>query len=186
MENKNTDKQYFYDNKYLTLDEISELYKRLSYDKKKIFKDSMAHYTLAEILRRCNYDKRMINTILEIAGDEVDRMNLIGTDCGRPLLGYERRYKSKLRKLINLTGKIVNKDDDSRMNRFINGEWFLNNLVCLTIGSSFEKDIIDDLVLIDYNFIGEDECLAIADNFVRNMNDEEIVFYNRPKRLIKK
>lgn len=177
------EKYYFYDYKYWSLEEISTMYKRLSFDKKKLFRDSLAHYTLAEILKKCNYNRSIIHTVCEIAGEEVDRINLIGTDCGRPLLGYDRRFKSKIRKLINLTGKLVNKDDDSRMNRFINGEWFLNNLVCLTIGSSFEKNIIDDLILIDYNSIGEEECLAIADNFIRDMRNEEIVFYGKSRHL---
>ena len=186
MESEINDKTFFYDYRYWTLEEISEMYKSLAPEKKKLFRDSLAHYTLAEILRKCDYDRSLIHTVWELAGDEADRMNLIGSDCGRVLLGYERKYNSKLRKLINLIGKIVNKDDDSRMNRFANGEWFLNNLVRLTIGSSFEKITIDDLTLIDYNSISEEECHAIADNFVRNMRNEEIIFYNKPKHLIKK
>ena len=175
------DKIYFYDYKYWTLEEISEIYKELSQDQKKLFKDAMAHYTLASILNKCNYNRSMIHTIWEIAGNEVDRMNLIGSDCGTPMLYFNGMYKRYLRKLINLTGKLAS-HVDSRMNKFANGEWFVNNLVCLTIGSSFEKDIIDDLFLIDCNSLSEDECRAISDNFIRDMNDEEIVFYNVPRK----
>ena len=39
------------------------------------------------------------------------------------------------------------------------------------------------MFLIDYNSLSEDECLAIADNFVRDMRDEEIVFYNGPRKI---
>ena len=134
------DKIYFYDYKYWTLEEISEIYRSLSQDKKKLFKDAMAHYTLADILNKCNYDRRIIHTIWEVAGNEVDRMNLMGTDCGTPMLAFNGLYKKHLRKLINLTGKLA-RNEDSRMNKFANGEWYLNNLVCFTIGSSFEKDI---------------------------------------------
>lgn len=178
------EKIYFYDYKYWTLEEISEMYRKLNNDKKKLFKDAIAHYTLADILNKCNYDRRIIHTIWEIAGNEVDRMDLIGSDCGRPMLAYNGLYKRFLRKLLNLTGKLAI-NDDPRMNRFANGEWYLNNLVCLTIGSSFEKDIIDDLFLIDSNSLSKEECLAIADNFIRDLNGEKIVFYNESKQYKK-
>ena len=179
------DKYYFYDYKYWSLEEIHEIYNELSFDKRELFKESFAYYTLAEILKNCDYDKRMIHIIYELAGLLVDRMNLIGTDCGRPLLGYDRRYKSLLRKLINLGGELVLSDDDIRMNILKNFELFLNNLIYLTIGSSYEKDIIDDLVLIDYNTFSKEECLAIANNFVRFIKNEELVFYNKQKKLSK-
>lgn len=41
--------------------------------------------------------------------------------------------------------------------------------------------IVDNFFLIDYNSLSEDECLAIADNFVRKMKDEEIVSYDTSK-----
>jgi len=180
------DKFYFYDYKYWTLEEIKEIYNKLSLDKGKLFRESLSYYTLAEILMNCNYDRRMIHIIFELAGEVIDRMNLTGTDCGRPLLGYDRRYKSMLRKLINLGGELVFNDDDIRINKFKSCELFLNNLICLTIGHSYEKDIIDDLVLIDYNVFSKEESLAIADNFGRFLKNEELVFYNKSKELSKK
>ena len=179
------EKYCFYDYKYWTLEEISEMYNKLSLDKKKLFRDSLAHYTLAEILKKSDYDRSMIHTVWEIAGEETDHMNLIGTDCGRVLLGLDRRYKSKLRKLLNLSGEFVFNDDDIRIKNFSNGEYFLNSLVCFTIGSSYEKIIIGDLLFIDYENLSKEECKAISDNFMRFMKNEELVLYNENKHLKK-
>lgn len=176
MENK-----YFYDDRYYTLEEIVEMYQKLHEGQKKPFRDCLAHFTLLEILKKSDYDEDFINILSDIVELEAAKIKLYGSDCGRPLLFYEGQYKRNLRKLINLTGKLAN-IEDSRMNKFNNGEWLLNNLVCLTIGSSFEKDIVGDLVLINCDSLSEDECLAIADNFVRDMKDEKIVFYNRLSR----
>ena len=164
---------FYYEDRYYTFSELYEMYKKLPMERKKLFKDAIAHYTLAEILRKCYYDKRIIASIEELADKESTKIALYGTDCGRVLLGYERNYNSKLRKLVNLAGKPVNKDD-SRMNVFINGEWLLNNLVSLTLGSSYEKDELEDFSLIKYQQLSEDECLAISDNFVRYMKGEKI------------
>lgn len=179
------DKYYFYDYKYWTLEEISEMYNKLPCEKRKLFRDSIAHYTLAEILKKSDYDRSIIHTVWEIAGEEVDHMNLIGTDCGRPLLGLDRRYKSQLIKLFYLSGEFVFNDDDIRINNFSNGEYFLNSLVCFTIGSTYEKDIVGDLFLLDYNSLSKEECLAISDNFMRFMKNEELVLYNENKHLKK-
>lgn len=170
------DKIYLYNRYYYSLDEIKDMYESIPFEQKKSFKDAIAHYTLLEILDRCNYDKRVRELIESLADTEAALIGMYGSDCGTPMLALRGMYERNIKKLINLTGKLVTKDDN-RINIFKNGEWLLNNLVCLTIGSSFEKDIIDDLFLINYNFLTEDECLAISDNFIRNMRGEEIVFY---------
>lgn len=175
---------FYYDDRYYTFSELFEMYKKMPMERKQLFKDALAHFTLAEILRRCFYDKRFIALIEELANKESTRIELYGIDCGRILLGYERNYNSKLRKLINLAGKSISKDD-SRMNVFINGEWLLNNLVSLTLGSSYEKDELNDFSLIKYQQFSDDECLAISNNFVRYLRGEEIVYYNSPKKLRK-
>lgn len=175
-------KYYFYDNEYYSIKEISEMYRKLNPSLKKEFKDSISHFILLEILKKCNYDERYIELIESLAGIEASLIDMYGADCGTPMLALRGMYNRNLKKLINLTGKLVTRDDD-RINRFENGEWLLNNLVCLTIGSSFEKDIIDDLFLIDYNTLTEEECLAISDNFIRNMRDEEIVFYDISRKI---
>lgn len=180
MENKD----YFYDDNYYSLEEISTIYRKLAIKQRKLFRDSLAHFTLLEILKKCNYDERIIKSIKELAKIEASRIKLYGSDCGRVLLALEGQYKRELRKLINLTGKLIT-IDDSRINKFKNGEWLLNNLVCFTIGSSFEKDIVEDLFLIKSNLLEEDECQAIADNFIRDMKGEEIIFYQSHKSFRK-
>ena len=179
------EKYYFYDYKYWSLEEISNMYKELSLDKRKLFRDSIAHYTLAEILNNAGYDRRMIHMIWELAGTEVDRMELIGTDCGVPGLYMRGKFNSTLRKLINLSGELVLKNDDIRLDKLTNGELFLNNLVSSTIGLSYGKDSIDDLVLIDCNSLTKEESVAIATNFTRFLKNEELVQFNKNKRLIK-
>ena len=174
------DKYYFYDYKYCTLEEISEMYNKLPFEKRKLFRDSLAHYTLAEILNNINYDKKMTHTLYELAGVEADRIDLIGADCGVPLLYLNGKYNSILRKLINLSGELVLNDDDDRVDNFKNGELFLSDLICLTI-DSYEKVMISDFSLIDYTTLSKEECLAIADNFVRFMKNEELVYYDSQK-----
>lgn len=172
MENK-----YFYDDKYYSLEEINDMYQKLHEEQKKPFRDTLAHFTLAGILVNCNYDERYVDSILELAHLEAAIIDLYGADCGNIALALRGQYKKHLRRLINLTGKY----DDSKMNIFKNGEWLLSNLVCLTVGSSFEKEIVGDLFLIDCDAFSNDECQAISDNFVRNMRGEEIIFYNGPR-----
>ena len=170
------DKIYLYDNYYYSFDEIKDMYKKIALEKKKSFRDTLAHYTLLEILDKCNYDKKIRELIESLANEEAAIIGLYGADCGTPSLAIKGMYKKNLRKLINLTGKVASRDD-GRETLFMNGEWMLNNLVCLTIGSSFEKAVDGDLSLIDYNSLTEEECRAISDNFIRNMRSEEIVFY---------
>ena len=170
------DKIYLYNKYYYSFDEIKDMYKKVAYEKRKAFKDTLAHYTLLEILDKCNYDKRIRELIESLADEEAAIIGMYGADCGTPALAIKGMHSKNLRKLINLTGKPASRDD-SRENLFANGEWLLNNLVCLTIGSSFEKTVDGDLSLIDYTSLTEEECRAIANNFVRNMRGEEIVFY---------
>ena len=181
MENK----VYFYYGEYLTLKEIYEKYKKLEKEQQKPFRDCLAHFSLLEILKKCNYDERYIDIINDLAETEAAIINMYGSDCGTPILALRGMYRRNLRKLINLTGKIAYDNEDIRMNIFQNGEWLLNYIVCLTMGSSFEKDVVDDLVLIDYNSLLEDECQAVSDNFVRCLRSEEIVFYKAHQKIKK-
>ena len=71
------------------------------------------------------------------------------------------------------------------MNEFTNGECMLNNLISHTLGSSYEKDELEDFSLTKYQQFSDDECLAISDNFVRYLKSDKIVFYEKSKRLIK-
>ena len=180
MENK-----YYYDEEYYSKKEILEMYQKLEEEQKKSFRDCLAHFTLAEILRKCDYDERYVEGIDELARLEDGIIKMYGADCGTPALAYRGLYNRNLRKLINLTGKLVSRDDE-RINEFNNGEWLLNKLVCLTIGSSFEKDIVGDLALINCDSLSEEECQAISDNFVRYIKGEEIVFYDDSKTLKRK
>lgn len=176
------EKIYFYDDEYFSLEEICEKYEKLADEQKKRFRDCLAHYTLVQILKICNYDEKYIDAVLELAQTESDIIKLYGSDCGRVLMAIKSIYEKNLRKLINLTGKLVEKND-SRLDRFTNGEFLLNTLVCLTLGSSYKKDIVGDLFLIDCDSLSEDECQAIVNNFVRYMSDEEIISYGSPRKM---
>ena len=176
------DNTYFYDDRYYTLEEINEKYQKVSEGQKKLFRDTLAHFTLAGILVYGHYDERYIDSILKLARIEAAIIDLYGSDCGVVSLALKGQYERELRRLINLTGKLVS-ENDNRIQEFKNGEWLLNKIICLTIGSSYEKEIIGDLFLVNYDLLSDDECLAIADNFVRNMKGEEIVFYNESKHL---
>ena len=174
---------YFFDDRYWSFDELYEMYKEISYDRKKLFKDCLAHYALIEIFKKCNYDIRLINGVMALCKNEVDRIQHEYKE--KMILIYRKDYISKLKKLFNLNGKLFYKYDESKMNEFINGEWFLYNLISLTLGSTFEKDELNDFSLIKYYSLSEEECQAIADNFVRSIKNEKIIFYNKSK-MIKK
>ncbi len=176
------EKIYFYDDEYLTKEDIYRMYEKLEDEQKKGFRDALAHFTLAKILYICNYDDDYIDGVHELAQIEASIIKLYGSDCGRVLILLKGQYKRNIRKLINLTGKLVC-DNDSRIDKYMNGEELLNNLLDQTFGSCFEKDKIGDLSLVDSDALSEEECLAIADNFVRYMRDEEIVSYNASKHL---
>lgn len=178
MENK----IYLYDNYYYSFDEIKDMYKSVPLEKKKAFRDTLAHYTLLEILDKCKYDNKIRELVESLSNEEAAVIGMYGADCGTPTLAIKGMHNKNLRKLMNLTGKLA-KNDDGRENLYMNGEWMVNNLVCLTIGSSFEKDVDGDLSLINTDLLTESECLAISDNFIRNMRGEEIVFYKPHKRL---
>ena len=179
MENK-----YYFDEAYYSKEELYEMYQKLAEGQKESFRACLAHFSLVEILRKCNYDSRYIEGIEELAELEAGIIKMHGADCGTPMLAYRGLYRRNLKRLINSMGKLVSVED-SRINKFNNGEWLLSNLVYLTFGSSFEKEVIGDLLLINYHALSEDECLAISDNFIRYMRDEEVVFYRGPRRLKK-
>ena len=174
---------FYYDDRYWTFSELYEMYKKLPEENKKLFKDSLAHFTLGEILRKCLFDKRYIAIIEDLAQREASKISLYGCDCGRLLLGYERRYNAKLRELLNLTGQLSSLEDN-RITNFTNGELFLNNIVNSTL-NFYEKDELNDFSLIKYQLLSEEECLAIANNFVRSISNEEMVLYNDAKVLKK-
>ncbi len=176
------EKFYFYDDEYLTIEEIYRMYEKLEDVQKKQFRDALAHFTLAKILYTCNYNEDFIDGVHELAQEEVSIMKLYGSDCGRVSMLLIGQYKRNLRALINLTGKLVT-SDDSRIDKYMNGEELLNNILDQTFGSSFSKDNIGDLSLVDCDALSEEECLAIANNFVREMKDEKMVLYNAPKHL---
>ena len=62
---------------------------------------------------------------------------------------------------------------------YANGELFLNNIINSTL-DSYEKDELNDFSLIKYQLLSEDECLAIANNFVRciSLGINDINHYN--------
>ena len=174
---------FYYDDRYWTFSELYEKYKKLPEENKQLFKNALAHFTLGEILRKCLFDKQYITIIEDLADRERSRIDLYGCDCGRLLLGYEQRYNAKLRELLNLTGQLSS-SEDNRITIFTNGESFLNNIVNSTL-DYYEKDELEDFSLIKYQLLSIDECLAIANNFVRCISNEEMVLYKNPKVLKK-
>ena len=173
MENKT----YYYDEEYYSLEEICEKYQNLAMDQKKSFRDALAHFTLLEILKKCNYDERIIDSVYELAKTEASIIDLYGSFCGTVILAIKGGYNSNLRKFINLSGKLALKDD-VRIDEFKSGEELLDNLISHTIGS-YDKNIIGELSLVDYESLSKEECLAIANNFTRFMKNEELVSYDR-------
>ena len=183
MDDEYFEHAFYYDDRYYTFSELYEMYKKLANEQKKLFKDAIAHFTLAEILRKCFYDKRYIKCVEELSHKESSRISLYGADCGRVLLGIKKMYDMELRELLNVTGKLAVKDDN-RINLFINGEELLNNIVGSTLGT-YEKDELNDFSLIKYQQLSDEECLAISDNFVRYMKGEKLTLYNEQKKLKK-
>ncbi len=173
---------YFYENDYYTIEDIYERYNKVVDARKKKFRDSIAHFTLVQIFKKCNYDEKITNIMEELAQIETAIIDMYGTDCGTVILALKGIYQRNLRKLINLSGKIINNNNDIRMKIFDNGEWLLKHLISLTL-DSYEIDSYMDLYLINYNSLSIEECQAIADNYVRYMRDEELVFYDRSKHL---
>ncbi len=72
-----------------------------------------------------------------------------------------------------------------KINEFINGEWLLNKIVSLTLGSSYHVQSRDDFSLIDYDNLETDECLAIINNYKRNIKNLELVYY-KPAKVLNK
>ncbi len=172
------EKIYKYGKEYYSFKEMCEIYNIIPLNNRKKFKDYVSHMILAQILRKSGLDK-YANSIESIG--ELERKKLEHKLSKLEKLIYNKEYLLKIMKLYGLNS-IVN---NFKINEFINGEWLLNKLVTLTIGSGCKVNDYDDFSLIDYSYLTTDACLAIAANFKRNMKDEQIIYYNSG-RVLKK
>ena len=171
-------KIYRYGMLFYSFNELYSIYNSLNMEKKKIFKDCLAHYSLIQILEKSGNTK-YTSYIEMIAGLEKKRIDNLFNK--KELLTYNKEYLLKVKKLVSL----FSKSTDGKLNEFVNGEWLLNKLVSLTLGSSYKKDELNDFSIIKYDLLTNEECMAITDNFIKNMNDEEIKFYGERNRLRK-
>ncbi len=169
---------YKYGEEYYSFKEMCEIYELIPLNNKKKFKDYVSHMILAQILRKCGLDKYADS--IESIG-ELERKNFENKLSKLEKLMFNKKYILKIMKLYGLNS-IVN---NFKVNEFINGEWLLNRLIFLTIGSSCKVNNYGEFSLIDYSCLTIDACKAIADNFKRNMKDAEIIYYNFVK-VIKK
>ena len=176
MGNELEEKIYKYGDSYYSFKEMYEIYNRTFPTKKKQFKDCIAHYILSEIFRKCDLVKEA-NNIEAIADIEKNNLNIKPSKMSRFI--NEKEYLLRVKFLFGISG-LINK---YKVSEFVNGEWLLERLVSLTIGSSYEKNEYDEFSLIDYNSLSKDECMAIIDNYKRNIRGEEIVFYRAAKTL---
>ena len=165
-------KIYKYGTQYYSFEEMYQLYKSTSYDMRKKMKDCMCHFILAEILKKGGLYKY---------GEDLDNVALFESQHMESHLSKRQQviYQLKIAKLMGFA-EFKNKYKASEL---VNGEWVLNKLVSLTIGSSYPKDEQDDFSLINYNDMSEEECTAVADNFLKNIWNEELVQYRFPKKL---
>ncbi len=179
MNIENSEQIYKYGDKYYSFEEICEIYAHIYMESKKNFRDCLSHFILAQIFRKAHHDREayMIEDIANLEKKHVEkRFSKIESFL------YHKAYSLKVMLLFGL-----NSEKNSYKNsEFINGEWLLNKLVSLTLGSRYQRYEHSDLSLIDYNSFLEDECLAIVENFKRNIHNEEIVYYRSPKKLEKK
>ncbi len=169
-------KIYRYGDKYYSIEELYEIYNKIHFDNKKAFKDCLCHYILSEIFKKAGINS---NDILSIANIEYKYINGNLSKINKFI--NDEKYSLLIKKIFGLKSVIKK----YKVSEFINGEWILNKLISQTLGSGVKKDIIDNLELIDYTTLTEEECLEITKNFRRNINDEEIIFIKNPKTLRK-
>ena len=171
------EKIYQYGDSFYTFEEICELFVHTGFEKKQKFKDCLAHFLLAQILRKGGFSK-----YADII-DDLGRLEKSGIDKNLSKVEeffHRNEYSLKVKRLFGLSG-IINK---YKISEFVNGEWLLKKLVSSTIGSSYDVLEQDDFSLINIDGLTDEECHAISDNFQRNMRNEELVFY-KSKRLEK-
>ena len=131
---------YKFGEEYYSFEEINNIYTRASDNKKKNIKDCVCHFILADILKRGNQQKH---------GEELDNIAMyefehIETGMSK---GENIVYSLLISRLLGLAG-IKNRYKASVLK---NGEWFLNNLVSLTLGSSYPTYSNENLKLVNHN-----------------------------------
>ena len=173
------EKIYKYGDNYYDIEEIYDLESRMTVIKRKAFRDCISHNILAQIFRRSNLDKEatIIESIADLEKTKIDK-NLSKAES----VIYNTKYSFYVTKLFLMTGRF----EKFKTSEFSNGGWLLSRLVSLTIGSGYPVCSYNDLSIIDYTALTEDECKAIADNYRRNIRGEELEFYKSAKALEKR
>ncbi len=178
--NDNLNKKiYRYGNEYYSIEELYDLYEKSNPNKRKTMKDCLCHFILLEIFKKAGNNKYSSN-LESIADIEFKYIEANLSKFEKYL--YNKEYNIRLKKLLGIGG-IINKYKASEL---INGEWLLEKIVSLSLGSNYMIDEYNGFSLINYNNLSVDECIVITENFKRNIWNEEFSFYNSPKNLIKK
>lgn len=177
MEQNNERKVYKYGENYYTFKEIHNLYENSNY--KKETKDCICNFILAEILKRGELAKE---------GEALDsltsyRVKHIGKSMNKSESFLYNRIMSLMKFKILGLAAIKNSYKASEL---MNGEWILNKLVSLTLGANYPINQIDDFVLINCMDLSSEQCIAIAENFIRNIWNEELIQYKNSKTYSKK
>ncbi len=175
MDSDLSKKIYKFGDTFYSAEELYNIYNSINSERVKKFKDCIAHFILAQIFRKAGLikDADIIESIALL-----EKRNLDGKS---PNFLRKKEYTLRIMQLYGLNG-MVNK---YKINEFINGEWLLTKLVNLTLGYICQPIGQGSFPLIDYDDLTESECREIAENFKRNVRNEEIVFFHSSKRLNK-
>ena len=174
MSDELSKKIYKYGPQFYSFEEMYHLYNDAALSAKRKTIDCMYHYILAQILKKGGL-QRQGDYLDSIALFEFEHMNLQMSKIQQLI------YKLKIAKLLGLA-LIKN---GYKASEFVNGEWLSKKLISITVGSSYPVDEFNGFTLINYGDLSEGECSAIADNFIRNLWNEEFVQYRHPKGLEK-
>lgn len=173
------EKVYKYGDNYYSFQEIYSLCRKNNYNKK-LVKDFVCSYILVEILKIAGFD---------------DVSNALDSFVSYRLKHIEstmnKAKKIIFKKCLFLKGlKVLGSEafkNSYKIGELMNGEWILNKLVVHTLGYNYPVNQINDFILVDYLSLSKKECVAIADNFMRNLCDNELVRYTFFKNdLVKK
>ena len=171
MEEENKDRIYKYGDSYYSIDVIYDIYRNCNYFKtKKTIKDCICNYILSEILKRGGLEREG-NTLDSLTTYRLEHLDKKMSKS--EMFAYNKNLFLRGLKILGLAA-VKNK---YRADELMNGEWVLNKLIYHTLGNSYSTNQIDDFILINYVDLSHDQCVAIAQNFLRNLWNDELIKY---------
>ncbi len=157
---------YRYGDEFYTIKELEEMLSSKSSEDRKFSEDIIAHGILAEIMKQGKKPivgrklKKLAET--EYVQHEYD------------LYGLKEHLinRKRVRRLNSAAGLFANSFSRTDLH---NGESFLDQLLHDTLGYSYPVSESDDMKLVDFERLTEEQCIALAKNFKRIMRKKEAI-----------